>query len=289
MRELSTLVDEHRTQGGRGQGHARTVAFGRDVPVLAAASPASASARERSRVMGRGYPFFLRAPDTPPPRRTDSAAARSQRHAAAAHRPQARSAHNRPPRPIPPPPRPPPARPAPPPTGVAPSSVLASATAPPSPATSPSGAGDLRRLALGHPRRPRAPPPPARWPPSPPPAPELHRCPSSPPSTSCAAVLRRRRRSIAGFTPPLASSTRSAPPQGAGERQGAAGAVDLTAGRWPAMRGDEDGPGRRRDARDGGGNDVRAGTGWGGARHGAANDGDGLWDGDGARATTATG
>ena len=46
---MSTLADEHRRQGRRGEGHERTVPFGRDVPVLAAASPASASARERSR------------------------------------------------------------------------------------------------------------------------------------------------------------------------------------------------------------------------------------------------
>ena len=49
------LADEHREQGRRGQGHECTVAFGRDVPVLTTTSPASASAREGSRVMGRGW------------------------------------------------------------------------------------------------------------------------------------------------------------------------------------------------------------------------------------------
>ena len=45
------------TRGGgiSGQVHARTVDFGCDMPVLAEASPASASARERSRAMGRGW------------------------------------------------------------------------------------------------------------------------------------------------------------------------------------------------------------------------------------------
>ena len=52
-RELSTLADEHRKQGRSRQGHERTVAFGRDVPMLVAASAASASARERSRAMRR--------------------------------------------------------------------------------------------------------------------------------------------------------------------------------------------------------------------------------------------
>ena len=40
--------------GEEDRGTGRTVAFGRDVPVLAAAAPALVSAREGSRVMGRG-------------------------------------------------------------------------------------------------------------------------------------------------------------------------------------------------------------------------------------------
>ena len=54
-RKLSTLADEHRKQGRSRQGHERTVAFGHDVLVLAAASLALVSARERSRVISRGW------------------------------------------------------------------------------------------------------------------------------------------------------------------------------------------------------------------------------------------
>ena len=53
--ELSTLADEHRKQGRRRQGHEQTVAFGRDVPMLAAASLASASTGERTRVKSQGW------------------------------------------------------------------------------------------------------------------------------------------------------------------------------------------------------------------------------------------
>ena len=54
-RRLSTLAYEHMEQWRREQGHERTVTFGHDVPVLAAASPASASAMEGSWMMGRGW------------------------------------------------------------------------------------------------------------------------------------------------------------------------------------------------------------------------------------------
>ena len=42
-------------KGRRGQGHERTMPFGRDVPVLAVASSASASAGEGSKLMSRGW------------------------------------------------------------------------------------------------------------------------------------------------------------------------------------------------------------------------------------------